>query len=85
MLYRCPLGYGDVYSIKIQNHWQGSISADWENPLNWSCCTIPDLNTSVLITTGTIVINNNTVIKSLSMSTGVNLTVAAGKTLTILK
>uniref|UniRef100_UPI003568D6B8 GEVED domain-containing protein n=1 Tax=Lutibacter sp. TaxID=1925666 RepID=UPI003568D6B8 len=50
--------YGEVedYTVNIigciTNTWTGTISADWNNTLNWSCGTIPTITTDVLIPTG---------------------------------
>jgi hypothetical protein len=45
---------------------------------------VPDSFTDVFILSGTIVLNSNTTIRSLRLSTGANLVVNPGVTLTIL-
>jgi hypothetical protein len=84
--YRCVVGGVNsyVFALKFSNRWSGAVSTDWENPANWTCGTVPDANTDVVISSGTVVINSNTTIRSLKLSPGVNLTVAAGFTLTVL-
>ena len=34
------------------NYWQGTVSNEWENPENWSCGSIPGVNSVVFITAG---------------------------------
>jgi 3',5'-cyclic AMP phosphodiesterase CpdA len=63
------------------NTWIGKISTAWENPLNWSCNTVPGAVTDVIVNHGspyTPVINSNVVIKSISTSKGVTVVVGAG-------
>lgn len=35
--------------FKMVNRWNGAVSSEWENPLNWSCGEVPDSNTEVVI------------------------------------
>ena len=74
----------NVSSIIIANTWIGAVNNNWENPQNWSCAIVPDNYTDVTINTGTVVINSNVIIRSLRLNPGVQLTVTAGNTLTIL-
>jgi len=74
---------GNITEVRFSNVWTGTINSSWENPANWSCGTIPDINTDVVINSGTIVINSNVTIRSLTLATGVNLTINSGYTLTI--
>ncbi|MEP7166076.1 MAG: FG-GAP-like repeat-containing protein [Ferruginibacter sp.] len=85
--FRCLVNgnsYSDVFSIAYTNRWTGAASNVWENPANWSCGTVPDANTDVRIPSGTIVINSNIIIRSLILTTGVQLTVNPGFTVTII-
>ena len=43
---------GNEYTIRFSSNWMGSIDSTWENPLNWSCGSIPDINTVVNIDSG---------------------------------
>jgi len=74
----------DVFIINFSNTWTGAISTAWEDPGNWSCGSVPDMNTDVMIQGGTIVINSSTTIRSLIISSNANLTVSSGAVLTIL-
>ncbi|MEO6453171.1 MAG: hypothetical protein ABIN97_03820, partial [Ginsengibacter sp.] len=61
------------------NHWVGNISSAWENPLNWSCGSLPNINADVIINAGSVVvIHSNVSINSLTLSTGVNFTIDTG-------
>jgi hypothetical protein len=84
--YRCiaDSDTSDVFILNFSNTWTGAISSAWENPGNWSCGSVPDLNTDVVIQGGTIVISTSTTIRSLNISTGANLTINPGVILTIL-
>lgn len=46
-------GSGGCSSVSIivsnENNWTGSVSDEWENPLNWSCNAIPGPNSIVHI------------------------------------
>jgi hypothetical protein len=72
-------------NINIQSFvWTGSVSSDWENPGNWSCNLVPNSNSIVTIKFGNVVLNSNTIVKSLSLNPAANLVVVPGKKLTIL-
>jgi len=74
---------GTVFSITFANNWTGANNNQWNNPGNWSCNTVPDANTDVTINIGNVVINSNTIIRSLTTGTGAGITVTAGNTLTV--
>ena len=88
-IYRCLVGGGTVYSnsfkLAFNNSWTGTGGTAWENPANWSCGTLPDMNTDVTIASGTILVNSSTVIRSLALKPGVIFTVNPNVTLTILQ
>ena len=50
-------------NLSFENYWQGSVSSAWENPLNWSCQSIPDSNSIVFIDGAAI---NSPVISSIA-------------------
>lgn len=84
--YRCRVNsnYSIIYTVRFENTWTGAVNTAWENPANWSCASLPDANTNVIINNGTVVVNANTTIRSLYIGPGVNFTVATGVILTIL-
>jgi large repetitive protein len=84
--YRCLVDglYSYEFSLKFKNIWTGSVNNLWENPANWSCGTIPDANTDVIINSGAIIVNSNVTIRSLNIASNVNITISSGFNLTIL-
>lgn len=70
-------------TIQFDNHWTGAVSDAWENPSNWSCGTLPDANTDVILDKGSLVISSNVACRSLRVNAGANITVKPGYTLTI--
>ena len=84
--YRCIIDgiNGDLHSLKFSNKWIGAIDSTWENPLNWSCGTIPDIASDVIINSGNVVLNSNATIRSLTININSNFTVGTGSNLTIL-
>jgi hypothetical protein len=73
----------DVYTLKFTDTWTGTTDSTWENTANWSCGTLPDSNTDVIINGGTVVLKSNTTVRSITVSPGANFSVAAGFNLTI--
>jgi hypothetical protein len=85
--YRCFINtsyYSRQTVIKFSNTWTGAVSTAWENPANWSCGTVPDVNTDVIITSGNVVVTSNVVIRSLTLSPGVIYTIISPNILTLL-
>lgn len=70
-------------TIRIANSWTGAVDGAWENSANWGCGSVPDAYTDVTIGSGTVVLNSNTVIRSLTLSPGVIFIVNPGVILTI--
>ncbi|MGB3005599.1 MAG: SGNH/GDSL hydrolase family protein [Chitinophagaceae bacterium] len=63
------------------NTWLGVISTDWGIPSNWSCGTVPGVNTEVFINQGisfSPIINSNVTVKSVTISNGMQLIVNPG-------
>ncbi len=88
-LYRCVVNgsNSEVYRIFFQNSWLRWTGEhiDWEDASGWSCGTVPDANTDVIITNNaSIILNSNTTIRSLYISPGATLTIGAGFNLTVL-
>lgn len=77
--------FGDQV-VSTSGMWTGAVNTNWLNTANWSCGTIPDLNTDVVIPNGVPnmpVVNNNVSCKSLLIQPGAALTVAPGIKLAI--
>ncbi len=74
---------GPLITLRFSNTWTGAVSSAWEDPANWSCLTVPDANTNVVINTGPVVLSTSTTIRTLSIAAGVSFTVVAGANLTI--
>ncbi|MBL0356080.1 MAG: VCBS repeat-containing protein [Chitinophagaceae bacterium] len=83
--YRCLVDNNPCGQFKVtfENKWFGTTGNAWETPANWSCGTIPDASTDVIIDSGTVIVNTSTTIRSLTVSPSANFTVAPGVLLTI--
>jgi photosystem II stability/assembly factor-like uncharacterized protein len=75
----------NVEELKFINRWTGDVSTAWEDSGNWSCGSLPGENTDVIITSGEIILNSQTSIRSLTVLPGVNITIAEGAALNIRK
>jgi photosystem II stability/assembly factor-like uncharacterized protein len=84
--YRCKVGnaYSRIFTFRFFAKWTGAVDNHWENAANWSCGVVPDLNTDVTIESGTITINETTIIRSLKINPNVILNIAPGVVLDIL-
>jgi FG-GAP-like repeat/IPT/TIG domain len=84
--YRCVVDGSNSYeySLLFKNVWTGAASNAWENPANWLCSSVPDINTDVEINSGTVNVSGNTTVRSLKLNAGVNFTVNAGVVFTVL-
>jgi Cadherin domain. len=63
------------------NSWTGT--GTWATPANWSTGITPSSDSRVVVTSGTLTIDQNVTISKLTLNSGANLTLATGKTLTI--
>jgi hypothetical protein len=85
--FRCAVNggqqYGKVYTIKFRNEWIGISNSSWHESSNWSCGSLPDENTDVIINSGSVFLTNNVTIRSLKAQAGVVINVSPGKSLTI--
>jgi large repetitive protein len=83
--YRCLVNgnIGDVFQLKFANSWVGTASQAWENPANWSCGRVPDSHTDVVINSGSVVLNSNVIVRSLTVRPGASFTVSPGFSITI--
>lgn len=73
-----------AFIVKFENRWIGVSGTDWNNPLNWSCGTVPSNASNVVISQGNVILNSSVTINSLIIKAGVNFTVAAGAVITII-
>lgn len=63
------------------NKWTGTVSTAWENAANWSCGSIPGINTDVTISNGVSnypVVNSTAVCRKLKQKAGSSVTVRTG-------
>ncbi|MEO7769268.1 MAG: hypothetical protein ABIS01_17680, partial [Ferruginibacter sp.] len=52
-------------------YWVGNFSSSWENPANWSCGILPDINTNVIINTSAACLLSSSVsVKSVTVNQG---------------
>jgi hypothetical protein len=88
--YRCQVdgsSFSNTLSLKFTSYWKGGNSKAWENPANWSCGNIPDINTDVVIqsATNTPEVSSNAVCRSLTLNNGAVVTVKTGFKLDVVK
>lgn len=75
---------GTPYRLSFENSWTGTQDNTWSNTANWSCGVLPDDNTDVTITTGSVLVNVNATIRSLTVQSPATVTVQPGVVLTVL-
>lgn len=89
--YRCLVNgtdYSLEFILKFGMTWEGTVSTAWENVANWSCNSLPDENTDVIVNGGKAnypVVNSNPTVRTLRLNAGASGTVNTGFTLTVLK
>ncbi len=82
--YRCIINgtIQDItYTLRFKNIWAGSVDTNWFNAANWSCNTVPDAATDVIIPSGLSrypVVNANTAIRNIRILPGASCTVLPG-------
>lgn len=84
--FRCVVdGYleGTAYSLKFENKWTGAISNTFEDPGNWSCGSVPDSNTDVIVSSGSVLVGTTSICRTLTLRPGVIFSIAPGITFTI--
>jgi len=83
--FRCVVdgNYSNTFTLRFTDYWTGAINTAWENAGNWSCGSLPDANTDVIINSGTVIVNSNATIRNLSLAPAVNITVNSGFKLTV--
>lgn len=87
--YRCIVNGGSTsrtIALRFVSYWSGSEDIRWENVNNWGCSkTVPDVSTDVFIASGTVLINSNVLVRSLTVNPGVNIIIKDGYSLEIIK
>ncbi|MES2850746.1 MAG: FG-GAP-like repeat-containing protein, partial [Bacteroidota bacterium] len=84
--FRCfvnGMNYSEVLKIGFLNKWTGAVSTAWEVAGNWSCGVVPGKTTDVVIPLGTVTINANDTVRSITIVPGANLIVTAAGRLVI--
>jgi Subtilase family len=86
--YRCVADgvNGTEYTLRFKNTWTGATSTNWFTSTNWSCGSVPDDNTDVIIPSGLArypILTANTEIRSLRMLTNVPVIINTGVQLDI--
>lgn len=84
--YRCIVNNDSTkpFELTFKNVWIGAQNNLWANPANWSCGSVPDYNTDVIIESGTVIIDGDFSCRSLVAKPAVSVTVTPGHTLTIM-
>ncbi len=73
-----------TFNLKFVNTWAGGSNTDWGDAANWSCGSLPDANTDVIINFGNVILNADAIVRSVKVTAGATLTVKTGVTLTML-
>ena len=86
--YRCVVNgvNGTEYTLRFKNTWTGASNTNWFTAANWSCGSVPDINTDVMIPSGLTnypILTADTEIRSLRMLTNVPFVMNAGVQLDI--
>ncbi len=83
--YRCIANAinSTVFTIYFPNTWLGTGTNNWEDATNWSCGSLPDTGTDVIINSGAVILNSNVTVQSLFVANGATFTIASGNHLTI--
>lgn len=85
--YRCMITdssgqiFSDVFTLKFEISWIGVADTTWENSANWSCGTLPDGNTDVIIRATAPrfpEVNSNAFCRSILLQYGADILVKTG-------
>lgn len=74
----------NVTVLRFANTWTGAVDNDWNKAGNWSCGSVPDQYTDVVINSGDIVVNGNVACRTLTINPGASLTVTSGHSLKVM-
>jgi alpha-glucosidase len=89
--YRCAITngtttYSTAYTLTFGDTWTGFENTAWEDVNNWSCGTVPDASTDVIINTGVPnypVVNSAAICRTLTVNKNAALEVSTNHSLTI--
>ena len=86
--YRCKVNgaNGPENLLRFVLTWTGALSTEWELPGNWSCSTLPDEFTDVLVPTGLTnypIIIKSTEVRKITAQKSTIITVGTGVLLNI--
>jgi Fungalysin metallopeptidase (M36)/PKD-like domain/Fungalysin/Thermolysin Propeptide Motif len=90
--YRCKITNGAAISyspentLRFYNRWLGAADNSWLNPANWSCGSVPNQYTDVIIPAAKPlypITNVSGMVRKLQSETGSNITIATGSNLII--
>jgi photosystem II stability/assembly factor-like uncharacterized protein len=73
--------FSQEYTLKFTAIWTGNVSNDWDNTANWSCGSIPNENTDVIVGAEKTVyplLKQNTTVRSIHLANGAKLNVQSG-------
>lgn len=83
--FRCLVDneYDEIGTLTFVNKWVSGTVKDFSNSAAWSCNTVPDINTDVIIESDTVIINSNVSIRSITLLNNGHAKVLSGFSLTI--
>lgn len=86
--YRCIVnGVNNIeYTLRFKNLWTGNVSTNWFTTGNWSCNSVPDQYTDVIIPTGLVrypVLASSTTIRSIRIFKNAPVMINAGVQLNV--
>ena len=77
----------NIYKLTFASNWTGAVSTAWENAANWTCGSLPDANTDVVIKSTAIrqpEVNNTTAIcRSINATNASHVWIKAGAKLDV--
>lgn len=86
--YRCLVNgtAGGEFTLRFKNIWTGAADTNWFNTANWSCGSIPDQYTDVIIPSGLSnypVLTAGTAVKSIRLQAAVSFIINSGVNLDV--
>ncbi len=87
--FRCLVNnttYSIPYTIRRMAFWTGAANdGKWTTPGNWGCGAVPSSCDHVVINAGNVLINADATVQTLTVKPGVNISIAEGKTLRVIR